>query len=873
MARQRVGERGSAGLGELTHELSFGRMAVALRFLDQARFGEAMFLLGQNGSPTDLRALLLERGWLDEDRVAIVQSALVGETPGTQLWGDRYELREELGQGAFGLVVRAWDRRVGRLVAIKTLQPRYRADRNAAARFLFEAQVAGQLTHPNIIPIYEIGSLPGGGLFFAMEEVEGQSLQEILDELRTGDREGAARYPLPRLVGYLRQACRAVAYAHAQGVIHRDLKPHNLMIGPFGEVFVLDWGSAKLLPADDGDAALSAEGSIEIHASQLDLSPVATVAGRIKGTPSYMAPEQARADTDQVGPQTDVYALGGLLYAILCLRPPFSGRNVDQVLSDVVDMPPTAPRLHAPDRPIPAELEELALECLAKDPWARPASVENLIRRLNAYLDGTQRRDEAAAYIRDAETALERYEDLRVEVERLGKVSREEMSRVAPWAPVDRKRRAWDKERELRDLQHSREEAFNLALMSYERALGFDPDSSEARRGMARLYWQKFEDAERRGDEQASEFFQAQVLVSDDGRYRRELGGMASVAVQTDPPGAEATLYRYEEQDRVAVPALPRALGETPSASVRMAQGSYLVTLCKEGYAEARLALFSNRPGSRRYRVRLRRPDELGEGFVLVPGGRFLQGGDPRVPRSWPRRAVYVPDFAIARHPVTVREYMLFIEELAADLGRPAMARAPRTDARGRRLVRWNDAESRAEVVPLPDYGEDFLDWPVFSISYDDAQAYAEWRSRRQGQELRLPTAVEWEKASRGVDGRLFPWGDIFEPTYCNCRTSSEDQVSLQPVGSFPHDCSPYGVHDLAGGVMEWVHDPTQTHPQLRVVRGGAWNRGEVDCCLAAGRLMPLWTTGTAIGMRLVSPLLGANSGGASSVPGGGALL
>jgi serine/threonine-protein kinase len=304
-----------------------------------------------------------------------------------------------------------------------------------------------------------------------------------------------------------------------------------------------------------------------------------------------------------------------------------------------------------------------------------------------------------------------------------------------------------------------------------------------------------------------------------------------------------------------------------------MAQGSYLVTLCKEGYAEARLALFSNRPGSRRYRVRLRRPDELGEGFVLVPGGRFLQGGDPRVPRSWPRRAVYVPDFAIARHPVTVREYMLFIEELAADLGRPAMARAPRTDARGRRLVRWNDAESRAEVVPLPDYGEDFLDWPVFSISYDDAQAYAEWRSRRQGQELRLPTAVEWEKASRGVDGRLFPWGDIFEPTYCNCRTSSEDQVSLQPVGSFPHDCSPYGVHDLAGGVMEWVHDPTQTHPQLRVVRGGAWNRGEVDCCLAAGRLMPLWTTGTAIGMRLVSPLLGANSGGASSVPGGGALL
>ncbi len=859
-------------MGELTEQLSFGRMAVALGFLDQARFGEAMFLLGNDGASGDLRGLLLQRSWLDEDQAAAVQSALDGESPGTQLWGDRYELREELGKGAFGRVIRAWDRRVGRLVAIKTLQPRYQSDRDAAARFLFEAQVAGQLTHPNIIPIYEIGSLPGGGLYFAMEEVEGHSLQEVLDELRSGDRDATARYPLPRLVAYLRQACRAVAYAHAQGVIHRDLKPHNLMIGPFGEVFVLDWGSAKLLPTGDGETAGSAEGSIEIHASQLDLSPVATVAGRIKGTPSYMAPEQARADSEQVGPATDVYALGGLLYAILCLRPPFSGRNVEQVLADVVEMPPTAPRLRAPTRPIPAELEELALECLSKDPWARPPSVEDLIQRLNAYLDGTQRQDEAAAYIRDAETALERYEDLRVETERLDRVTREEMSRVAPWAPVDRKRRAWDKERELRDLLRTREEAFNLALMSYERALGFDTDNAEARRGLSRLYWQKFEEAERRGDEEAIEFFQAQVLVSDDGRYRRELSGMATVAVQSDPSGAEAVLHRYEEQDRVQVPSLPRPLGQTPSASVRIAQGSYLVTLNREGYAEARLPLFASRPGSRRYRVRLRRPEELGEDFVLVPGGRFLQGGDPRVPQSWPRRAVYVPDFAVCRHPVTVGEYLEFIDELAADLGRAALARAPRTDAHGRRLVRWHDGEGRVEPMIREDYGDRFLDWPVFSISFDDALAYAEWRSRREGRELRLPTALEWEKCARGVDGRLFPWGDVFEPTYCNCRTSREHEVALQPVGSFPHDRSPYGVGDLAGGVMEWVQDPTLTHPHLRIVRGGAWNRGEVDCCLAAGRLMPQWTTGTAIGMRLVSPLLGANSG-APGVPGGGALL
>ncbi len=861
----------TVGLGELTHELSFGRMAVALGLLEQERFGEAMYQLGADGGAEGgLRRWLVDQGWLNAAQADAVQKALDGEAPGTQLWGDRYELREELGQGAFGRVTRAWDRRVGRLVAIKTLQARYQGDRDAVARFLFEAQVAGQLTHPNIIPVYEIGSLPGGGLYYAMEEVEGHSLQELLDELRTGDGSATGRYPMPRLVGYLRQACRAVAYAHAQGIIHRDIKPHNLMLGPFGEVFVLDWGSAKLIDPGD-EERLSIDASIEIHVSQLDLSPVATVAGRIKGTPAYMAPEQARAKSEEVGPATDVYALGGLLYAILCLRPPFSGRNVDHVLDQVINEPPLPPRARDPRRSIPAELEELALRCLAKDPAERPASVEELIRALNAYLEGTQRRDEAAAYLRDAETALERYEDLRVQATRLAKVTREEQSRVAPWAPVDRKRRAWRKERDLRDLRNMREEAFNLALMSYERALGFDADNAEARRGLARLYWQKYEDAERRGDEEAIEFFRAQVLVSDDGRYRREFSGMAAAAVQTDPPGADATLYRYEEQDRVLVPSLPRPIGATPTAPVRLAQGSYLLTLRKEGHTPVRLALFCNRPGSRRYRVTLRRTDEVGEGFVFVPGGRFLQGGDPRVPQSWPRQPVYVPDFAIGRHPVTIREYMEFLDELARELGRAAVARAPRTDARGQRLMRWDAGRERIELMIRPEYGPRCLDWPVSSISFDDALAYTEWRSRRDGRELRLPTAMEWEKAARGVDGRLFPWGDVFEPTYCNCRTSREDQVSLQPVGSFPQDSSPYGVRDLAGGVMEWVDDPTITHPQLRVVRGGAWNRGEVDCSLAAGRLMPMWTTGTAIGMRLAAPLLGASS--SPGVPGGGALL
>ncbi len=833
----------------MEEQARFGCTAVALGLLDLGRYGEAMARLGAGEAET-LRDLLIDLGWLDDEQATAVDRAVQDGVPGDALTAERFEPIEEIGRGAFGRILRARDRRIGRTVAIKVLHPRYQQRPDVMARFLVEAQLAGQLTHPNIVPVFGLEAVPGLGLGYAMKEVAGLSLHDILSIVRKGG-DDAREHPLPRLVGYLRQVCQAVAYAHAQGVIHRDIKPHNVMIGSFGEVLLLDWGSAKVLDEEEvsSDSILDEQ---VVGAS----SSVSTQDGKVRGTPAYMSPEQARADDDAVGPLTDVYSLGAVLYEILCLRPPFSGDAVPLVLEEVQQTVPLSPAARASRRTVPAELDELAMACLSKDPSERPASAQALLRRLDEFVDGTRRRREAESALADAETALERFEELRVDAERAERDAGHAIRGAAPWAPVEDKREGWGLERRARGLRRESEGAFNLALACYQRAQGADASNVDAREGLADLYWQKFEEAEARGDEEVTEFFRTQVLLCDTGRYRQRFSGMASMSVRTEPHGAEAVLFRCEEQDQVLVPSLPRVLGTTPTQPVRFAQGSYVLQLRLEGYAEVRLALFSNRPGSRRYRVRLRPVAEVGGDYAHVPAGRFLMGGDPRVPESWPRRARLVRDFAIARHPVTLAQYMTFLAQLAAREGKAALARAPRVDPQGRRLVRWDEGQGRVVLARRSEGDEHIERWPVTSISYDDAVAYAAWRSEVEQRELRLPTEEEWEKAARGVDGRLYPWGDRFESTYCNCRTSRRSGASLEPVGSYPVDVSPYGVTDMAGGVMEWCGDGE--HPQVRRVRGGAWNRTGRECSVVGGFSLPPWMTGTAIGMRLVAPLLGS---------------
>ncbi|MBI4567716.1 MAG: protein kinase, partial [Planctomycetes bacterium] len=263
----------------------------------------------------------------DEPRVAQMLSAGSGD--------ERYVIDEEIGRGGMGQVLSAVDRDVRRQVAMKLMLG---GDEAALRRFLQEAQVTGQLEHPNIVPLHEIGVSPEGRVFFTMKMVKGDDLAAIVRRAFTGDH----RFTLSRLVEMYLKVCDAIAFAHSKGVIHRDLKPANIMVGGFGEVLVMDWGLAKVI--GQGDPA--AEEVVRTIASEEGLS--ASIDGDIVGTPSYMPPEQAdeerAADLDE---RADVYSLGAILYEVLCGRPPFVGDDVWHIISQVRQGDIAPPEAHA----------------------------------------------------------------------------------------------------------------------------------------------------------------------------------------------------------------------------------------------------------------------------------------------------------------------------------------------------------------------------------------------------------------------------------------------------------------------------------------------------------------------------------------------
>ena len=275
----------------------------------------------------------------------------------------RFELLDRIGKGGMGEVFAATDARVGREVAIK----RMRADEPddiAIERFLREARIQGRLDHPAIVPVHDIGRDSNGLPYFAMKKVAGTTLAKLL----SGD---AAR---PRLLRALVEVCLAIEFAHVRGVVHRDLKPDNIVLGDYGEVYVLDWGVAKVI----GDA----DDLVDVASSSRD--ELATHAGTIVGTPGYMPPEQVRGDPDVDG-RADVYALGCVLFEVRA-RESLKPRGPVALLSSMTRVVDARPSRHAPD--VPPELDAICVGATAFDRRARIATARELGERIQRYLDG-----------------------------------------------------------------------------------------------------------------------------------------------------------------------------------------------------------------------------------------------------------------------------------------------------------------------------------------------------------------------------------------------------------------------------------------------------------------------------------------------------
>ena len=289
----------------------------------------------------------------------------------------RYEARSLLGVGGMGEVELHADRRIGRQVALKTIRPEH-ASEAAAIRFLREARVQGQLEHPAIVPVYDLGLTEAGRPYFTMKRVNGLTLAAAIDELARATVGGeAARFTRRKLLGAFLQVCRAVEYAHARGVCHRDLKPANVMLGDFGEVYVLDWGLAKLASDVDAPGAIVADMPLGGDVSNL------TAHGDVLGTPAYMPPEQLRGAT--VDARADVFSLGAILFEILTLEPFRRATSLAKLLAEASAEPE-----HPSERAagVPPELDALCARALSGDRARRVGSALELADAIERYLDG-----------------------------------------------------------------------------------------------------------------------------------------------------------------------------------------------------------------------------------------------------------------------------------------------------------------------------------------------------------------------------------------------------------------------------------------------------------------------------------------------------
>ena len=789
--------------------------------------------------------------------------------------GPRYKIGELLGAGGVGLVTSALDRTIGRTVAVKTLKQGRESEASTARRFIDEAHVTAQLEHPNIVPVYDMGWLPDGQPYYTMRIVKRQSLRDVLTHPDV-----KAQWPLVRLLGAFVQVSRALAYAHARGILHNDIKPENVLLGDFGEVYLADWGLSRAMR----DVAL------EIPSRREGQQAARTngTSSQTSGTPGYIAPEVLRHE-DDVDERADLFALGVVLYELLTGAHPFDvGAGPGAMILATVERSPRRPRDVVASCPL--LLEDLCLKMLSKDRAERPTSAELVAAEVEAFLEGAKererRRAEALSLCDRAREPVARFQHLETERQRLGELARQTLKQVKGWEPVERKRAGWALEDRSAEAERESGRALAEAIELYTKALGYDAECVDAHRGLADLYWGRARQAEAERRPALQIYYEALVTDHDQGRYAALLRADARLSISTNPPGANVIVHRYIERDRVLVPSEERYVGRTPIEEVRLDPGSYLLILKAAGYPDVRYPVFLERGAHHRAEVSLYTAEEIGEGYVYVPGGVTLVGGDPDAIEPLPRQEVLVHDFALARFPVTFREYCAFLDHLDGVDPRLAEKRAPH-DVRGSEgLVARRGASGRWEPIAerliegearrlYPGAEGHDHNVPVLLVDWFDAVAYCAWRSEREGIAVRLPGEAEWEKAARGADGRFFPWGDRFDPTFCHGRESRPFPQQPEPVGAFATDESPYGTRDMAGGVREWVGDvfgartyeelsaeeePTPETPRgestFRRVRSGAWN-AEAKWARSASRGAGHFslTRGMGLGFRVAKAL------------------
>ena len=805
--------------------------------------------------------------------------------------GDRiedYDGLSAIGIGGVGAVFSAHEPGLNREVALKILRPQYRNKAERIEWFIREARATAQIDHPNIPPVHRLGVFDDVGVYFTMKRVEGETLRTILRKLNE-DKEGYRRtYTLHRLLEIFIGACNGVAFAHSHGILHCDLKPGNLMVGDYGEVLVMDWGMARYrADLDQGGSGSKMDLDLECELDSEPPDPPSESKIVLGGTPAFMPPEQLTGEVTEPTEAADVYGLGAILYTMLTWKtaPVDTSLPSEEVMRRVVAGRIVPPRKAAPRAAsVPLELEAICRKAMARDYHKRYAKVSDLLHDIRNYLDGypvgvysptpfyrltklirrhplipstlmaaaltwagyfgfthfsnlsqssslinlaeynyTQAKNYNALALRTFNLLKERSETARsdgrereLENELFRLISEQENGYNSALEFISR---ATDLGLRESAVNRMCRDIFKSSLVFYLRIENYDALQRFLR--LARVRWRDiFERAVEQDAELASlvnkidnrigaleirgpEYPGRRMTIRDSSGKIIWLGSSANDGGATAGPPA-ANLPIGGELHSFELPA-----------------GNYLLDISLPSGIEVTAPVTI--PVARQTSIELANPDTFPSNVRYISGGEFFHGsssGQFGVGKS------YLPSFLIGATEVTFAEYLKFWKELKSpEEKRRYLGWFAFDPASEERRPIWNDD---GELVPpfTPDL-------PVVGISGEAAQAYCAWLGGKLGMTCRLPTRLEWEKAARGVDGRTYVWGNVYEPGRALLRDNPrrENYPVGAPPGQFPADISVYGVFDLTGNVREFVRSPEESGRLYMVVGGSYATEAEQANC------------------------------------------
>ena len=703
----------------------------------------------------------------------------------------RYDVLHEIGRGGMGSVYAAWDSELERPVAMKVLS---RRDAKLARRFVAEAKLTGGLDHPGIVAVHELGA-DGDRAWFTMAEVRGETFARLIDETRSGE----GGWSVPRAVGVLLRVCEAVAFAHSRGIVHRDLKPHNVMVGSFGETYVMDWGLARRIGAPDELADVG---------EQAPDDPQLTRVGDVVGTPAYMSPEQARGEREAVGTSSDVYALGAMLYHLLVGHAPHLDAGLDSSPRAVIaraatgDVTPIAEL----EPKAPPELVAVAERAMHTDPAQRYPGVVELGDDLRAWLEGRvvrayesggwaelkkwvgRNRRLAAALAGMVAVAIagtaatfyaqgaERARSLRFLDLQLVREARDE-ARYGLWPEVPAmasRMEAWIGRAEdlvARLPVHAAE----LARLDSRAEAGAELPRFDAGRDVGRYTFR--DPDERWRHERLSELVaELEAFAGPQGevaRVRDSLDWAKRVRDETVVAYADAwaeAAERVGADVRFAGLELEPQLGLVPLGPDPRS-GLEEFAFVRSGSVPARGA-----GGELAYEL------DAAAVLVLLPGGTYRMGREPHddaISQEWPPHDVVLSPFFMGKHELT--------------------------------QAQWRALGGAESAYFAAADGADRL--PMESVTWFEC---AELMGHHG---LALPTEAQWEYAATNGRATEFHWGDDTQQVFERAHLSGQRPL---PVGSL--SANDFGLYDLLGNVSEWCLDvaggyelPVRGPAQVRV--------------------------------------------------------